>query len=396
MNVEIFAQQVQSLHGRLAELYRGANNSVQPEADLLLPAAFKELGTASETLHLAKEKLLQQTEELAIARARVEAERQRYKDLFEFMPDAYLVSNAQGKIQEVNRAAATLFKLDQSFLVDKVLVSFIPLQERPAFRAKLTQLQQCVRIQEWTVCMQPRDGQLFDAALTVAPVRDSQSNLIALRWIVRDITVIKPGQLALLNHDDDPKRNRPKHFYSKGEIISLEPQTIWLVCKGLVKLSTMSESGDEVLIGLAGSSMPFGSSMTSLHTYQATALSADVEIVGISLQEIAASPRLSQALLPKISDRVRQTESLLAIAGKRHVKDRLYYLLLWLKQEFGQEVGQGTRLSVRLTHQDLADACCTTRVTITRELRNLHKQGKITFDSKHHIVFSSTLSQEAA
>jgi len=244
--------------------------------------------------------------------------------------------------------------------------------------------------------MQPRDRQLFDAALTVAPVRDSQSNLIALRWIVRDITVVKPAQLALLNHDDDPKRNRPKHFYSKGEIISLEPQTIWLVCKGLVKLSTMSESGDEVLIGLAGLSMPFGSSMTSLHTYQATALSADVQLVGISLQEIAASPRLSQILLPKISDRVRQVESLLAIAGKRHVKDRLYYLLLWLKQEFGQEVAQGTRLSVRLTHQDLADACCTTRVTITRELRNLHKQGKITFDSKHHIVFSSTLSQEAA
>jgi CRP-like cAMP-binding protein len=70
--------------------------------------------------------------------------------------------------------------------------------------------------------------------------------------------------------------------------------------------------------------------------------------------------------------------------------------LLWLKQEFGQEVAQGTRLSVRLTHQDLADACCTTRVTITRELRNLQQQGKITFDSKHHIVFSSTLSEEAA
>ncbi len=396
MNVEIFAQQVQSLHGRLAELYRGANTSVQLEADLLLPAAFKELGTASETLHLAKEKLLQQTEELAIARARVEAERQRYKDLFEFMLDAYLVSDPQGKIQEVNRAAATLFKIDQSFLVDKVLINFIALQERPAFRAKLTQLQQCDRVQELTVRMQRREGQFFDAALTVAPVRDSQGNLVALRWIVRDITVVKQGQLALLNHDYDPNRNRPKHFYSKGEIISLEPQTIWLVCQGLVKLSTMSESGDEVLIGLAGPSMPFGSSMTSLHTYQATALSADVQLVGISLQEIAASPRLAQALLPKISDRVRQVESLLAIAGKRHVKDRLYYLLLWLKQEFGQEVAQGTRLSVRLTHQDLADACCTTRVTITRELRNLQQQGKITFDSKHHIVFSSTLSEEAA
>ncbi|NEQ28547.1 MAG: Crp/Fnr family transcriptional regulator, partial [Microcoleus sp. SIO2G3] len=71
-------------------------------------------------------------------------------------------------------------------------------------------------------------------------------------------------------------------------------------------------------------------------------------------------------------------------------------LLLWLKQEFGQRVAQGTRLSVRFTHQDLADACCTTRVTVTRELSKLQKQGKITFDSQHHIVFSSTLFQQAA
>jgi CRP-like cAMP-binding protein len=158
----------------------------------------------------------------------------------------------------------------------------------------------------------------------------------------------------------------------------------------------MTENGEEVLVGLAGSSMIFGSSMTSLAIYQATALSDDVQIVSISLQEITASPRLSQALLPKISDRVRQTELLLAIAGKRQVKDRLYYLLLWLQQEFGQTVAEGTRLRVRLTHQELASACCTTRVTITRLLSKLQQQGEIRFDSKHHIILNSTLSKRVA
>jgi CRP-like cAMP-binding protein len=131
--------------------------------------------------------------------------------------------------------------------------------------------------------------------------------------------------------------------------------------------------------------MPFGSSLTSLTTYQAIALSPNVELVCISLAEIGTSPGLSQALLPQISDRLRQTETLLAISGKRHVKDRLDYFLLFLKKEFGQKVAEGTRLSIRLTHQELADACCTTRVTITRLLSKLQQQGKITFDSKHHI-----------
>jgi CRP-like cAMP-binding protein len=87
---------------------------------------------------------------------------------------------------------------------------------------------------------------------------------------------------------------------------------------------------------------------------------------------------------------------LLAIAGKRQVKDRLYYLLLWLEQQFGHQSPQGTRLSIRLTHQDLASACCTTRVTVTRLLSKLQQQGKITFDSKHHMIFKSTLSNQVA
>lgn len=396
MNVEIFARQVRSLQKRLTELYQEAI-AIDPQTDSLLPVAFKELGMASETLEVATAKLLEQTEELAIARAQAEAERQRYQDLFEFMPDAYIVSDPQGKIQEANCAATNLFNVEQGFLSNKLLVSFIPLPDRPAFRAQLSQLIECHRVQEWTVHMQPRNQQAFDAAVIVTPVRDVEGKLISLRWIVRNITKRHQTQLTVLNPNDELHQDhRAKHVYAKGEVIPLEPQTICLVRQGLVKLSTMSETGDEVVVGLAGRSMPFGSGMTALPTYQATALSENVQLVYIPLEEIVASPALTQALLPQISKRIRQTELLLAIAGKRHVKDRLYSFLLWLKQEFGQKVGQGTRLTVRLTHQDLADACCTTRVTITRELSKLQQQGKIMLDSKHHIIFLSTLSKQAA
>jgi PAS domain S-box-containing protein len=359
---------------------------VQPH--LLLPVAFKELGTASEALQVATEKLLQQTEELEATRLKVEVERQRYQELFEFMPDAWLVTNAHGKIQEANRAAATLLNIEQSFLLDKLLVSFVPSQERPTFRSKLTRLHTCDWVQEWTLHLQPRNSEMCDTSVTVAPVRNSQGNLVTLHWIVRDITERKRAQLALKSNDYDPSQDRPKHFYTKGELIPLETSSLWLVCRGLVKLTTMSEKGHEVLVGLVGSPMAFGSSLTSLPTYQATVLSENAELVCIPLSEIGASPHLTQALLPQISKRLRQTEALLAISGKRQVQERLYYLLLFLKQEFGEQVALGTRLNVRLTHQDMADACCTTRVTITRLLSKLQQQGEIRFDSKHHILFT--------
>jgi len=102
--------------------------------------------------------------------------------------------------------------------------------------------------------------------------------------------------------------------------------------------------------------------------------------------QIAASPGLARTLLHQIIQRLRQTESLLAISGHLHVKDRFYHLLQLLKQQIGQPVAQGTRLSIRFTHQDLADACSTTRVTITRLLGQLQQQGSITFDSNKHII----------
>jgi FtsZ-binding cell division protein ZapB len=80
MKVEMFAQQVQDIHGRLSELYQGTSTSVDPQAHWLLPVAFKELGTASEELQVAAESLYQQAEELAAARAQVESQRQRYQE----------------------------------------------------------------------------------------------------------------------------------------------------------------------------------------------------------------------------------------------------------------------------------------------------------------------------
>lgn len=81
-------------------------------------------------------------------------------------------------------------------------------------------------------------------------------------------------------------------------------------------------------------------------------------------------------------------EAMLAIAGQRRVDDRLYQLLLLLKQEFGQPIAEGTRLNIRLTHQDIANAICTTRVTVTRMLGRLQQAGAIDRDSDRHLILT--------
>ncbi len=57
-----------------------------------------------------------------------------------------------------------------------------------------------------------------------------------------------------------------------------------------------------------------------------------------------------------------------------------------MKQEMGQPVAEGTRLGMRLTHQNLANAIGTTRVTVTRLLSKLKSEDAIAFDRDRHII----------
>ncbi|WP_339381593.1 PAS domain S-box protein [Brasilonema bromeliae] len=383
LEIDKFTKRVQGMHQRLTDLYQ--NLSTVPVIPDVLPQALVELGSASEIVHVATEELHQQNEELLRTRNLLERERQRYLDLFNFAPDAYLVTDTLGIIQEVNHTAATLLNVSQQSMQGKPIVNLIAFGERQIFRSYLTQLWASNKVKELIVHIQKRNGELFDAAITVGVIRTSAHEPIGLRWLVRDITECNREELTLLKNDSDLTQNRLWHKCSKGDFIPLKPGIIWYVCQGSVKLSTLCETGEELIVGLAGIGMVFGSNLTVLQAYQATAQS-DVELVSIDYAEIAASPTLSHTLLPKINQRLRQTESFLLIASRRRVQDRFHQLLLLLKQEMGQSVPQGTRLSIRLTHEELASACCTTRVTITRLIGKLQQERKIGFDSRHHII----------
>jgi PAS domain S-box-containing protein len=402
MNLDAFVKQVEGVHIRLNELYKGANRSPRAISEDLLPIAFKELGIVSEELQVAIEELQRQNDELQSSQALLTAQSLRYQELFESAPESYLLTDAEGKIQEANKLVATLLNVPQRFLIGKPLSAFVAEEDKQTFYNKLNQVYRSDEIQQkWTLHIAPRNLKAFNTTLTVAKVKDWQGNTSNLRILISSnnqssnksplestVTPIK------LEDNNSRTQQSPKQIFLKGEIIPVKPQTIWQVSKGVVKLSTVCENGEEVLVGLVTSDMLFGADLTSLPTYQATALS-EVQLVSISPIDIAKSPDIAQVVFAQVSQRLRQTEALLAISGQRRVKDRFYQLLSLLKQEIGQPVELGTRLSVRFTHQDFADACSTTRVTITRLMGKLQDKGAIKVDTKNHIIIIHKKFEEA-
>lgn len=180
-------------------------------------------------------------------------------------------------------------------------------------------------------------------------------------------------------------RGRSLYPYLSGQTIPMQPDEIWVVCRGVVQLGTLYDSGDESLLGLACPSMPFGLPLTLIRPYQAIALS-DVDLMRLTQFEVAASPVLAQGVFHHLARRLQQTEAILAMVGYRRVEDRLRHLILLLGQQVGQPCSDGVRLGVRLTHQQLANAIGTTRVTVTRLLAQLRQEGWLVVDRQRHLV----------
>lgn len=199
-------------------------------------------------------------------------------------------------------------------------------------------------------------------------------------------TVSSPG------YRPDPRQfleevyqGRTLHAFHAGQPIPMTPNDLWIVCRGVVQLTTLYPNGDEALLGLVCPSMPFGLPISLVYPYQAIAL-CDVNLMSLTLAELQQHPTLMQEVFQHLARRLRQAEAMLAMAGCRRVEERLRQFLLLLQMEVGQPAPEGTRLTVRLTHQHLASAIGTTRVTVTRLLGKLKEEGWLKLDRDRHII----------
>ena len=70
-----------------------------------------------------------------------------------------------------------------------------------------------------------------------------------------------------------------------GSQVPLLKRSVWLVVRGMVKLTAISIHGDELLLGLAGPNEPFGDPLTNVEAYSANTL-VDSDLLCVSCDEI--------------------------------------------------------------------------------------------------------------
>jgi PAS domain S-box-containing protein len=159
-----------------------AGNNTKPSEETV-----EDLRLALEELRVADEELRQQNEELSAAHLELDQERRRYQELFQLAPDAYLVTSLAGIIGEANQSAASLFGIAPQFLTGKALAAYVASEDRPRFRALLTER---MRHGSHTTLfrLRNRGGRRLVAELTYSVAETFDGKPVGIRWLIRDVT----------------------------------------------------------------------------------------------------------------------------------------------------------------------------------------------------------------
>jgi CRP/FNR family transcriptional regulator, global nitrogen regulator len=176
-------------------------------------------------------------------------------------------------------------------------------------------------------------------------------------------------------------------------------ERVYFLKKGAVKLSRVYEAGEEITVALLRENSVFG--VLSLITgnrsdrfYHAVAFTP-VELISTPIEQFERSlkenPDMSWLMLKGLSSRILQTEMMVETLAHRDMGSRLVSFLLILCRDFGMPTNSGITIDLRLSHQAIAEAIGSTRVTVTRLLGDL-KDGELISIHKKKITVHNPIA----
>lgn len=180
-------------------------------------------------------------------------------------------------------------------------------------------------------------------------------------------------------------RSRAKTFPPKAFIYSPSDaaDSVLLLVDGRARLVSLSDDGKQTILAFIEPGDLFGelavAGIELREEYaQTLTVSTVVQIPREALESLMSRHApLSLAITKLIGLRRRRIERRLQNLLFRSSRERLVHLLLELADDYGQTSPEGTRVGLRVSHQDLADVIGTTRESVTLRLGELQREGLV-------------------
>jgi two-component system, chemotaxis family, CheB/CheR fusion protein len=134
-------------------------------------------------------------------RKQAEAAQARLAAIVESSDDAIVSKDLNGIITSWNRGAEQLFGYTPDEAIGQVVTLLIPPDRLDEETAILERVRRAETVDHYDTVRRRKDGTLFDASITVSPIRDNQGKVVGASKIARNITERRRGEEALRTAD---------------------------------------------------------------------------------------------------------------------------------------------------------------------------------------------------
>lgn len=189
--------------------------------------------------------------------------------------------------------------------------------------------------------------------------------------------------------------------YRKGTVIFARGDagdSLFLLKEGVVRVCSVSETGAETILYILKPDAIFGELLFSEEQRALTAIAGTNTVVTViprkSFAEILRSvPVVAENFIRLLSKRLARVEREFVGFGHTWSYDRLAKILLELAGEHGIDTPSGTRIPLRLTHEDLAKLIGTTRETVTTQVNRFRRHGLVRREGRFFLVNRKKLAE---
>jgi len=191
--------------------------------------------------------------------------------------------------------------------------------------------------------------------------------------------------------------------YKKDDLILLELEegnSLFIIAKGSVKISRMSDSGKEVILAILGTGDFFGelSLMDGLARSANVTAIEDSEVLVLRrddfLELIKEYPEITISLLKELAKRIRKSDAQIKSLSLLDANGKVASALLQLIGGTGTIVNNSAIIRKLPSQQNLASMAGTSRETISRVMRNFIKNGYIKREGKKVTIINLKKFQE--
>jgi len=191
---------------------------------------------------------------------------------------------------------------------------------------------------------------------------------------------LEPEELARLE-----SQCRVREFPPKSLIYlpTDEADGVVLLAEGQAKICTLTEEGKQAILAFIEPGELFGELALiepgSREEYAEAVERCRVILIpaGEMQRLMERHPTVSLAVTRLIGLRRKRFERRLKSLLFKSNRERLVHLLVELAEQYGYRTGEGVRLRVKLSHQDLANIIGSTRESVTLALGQLQLEGQI-------------------